>query len=200
MLHRFPTGLSGEKVHQKRVPAGAPSWLETVRLHFPRYGLHADELCVTELAAVIWAVQMSTVEFHPWNSRRSRCGEAGRVADRPRPDAGLPARHGPAGRRRRPRGARRARRGRLAEDVGRQRDAHLRAHRAVHGFTDVRAAALAFAREVERRAPETSRPPGGARTGTRRRCSWTTTRTPVITRWRPRTRSVACRRPPCPRR
>ena len=37
----------------------------------PRYGLHADELCVTELAHVIWAVQMSTVEFHPWNSRRA---------------------------------------------------------------------------------------------------------------------------------
>jgi len=31
----------------------------------------ADELCVTELASVIWAVQMSTVEFHPWNSRRA---------------------------------------------------------------------------------------------------------------------------------
>ena len=63
MMHRFPTGVSGEKVHQKRVPAGAPPWLETVRVSFPRYGLHADELCVTELADVIWAVQMSTVEF-----------------------------------------------------------------------------------------------------------------------------------------
>ena len=71
MLHRFPTGVTGDKVHQKRVPAGAPPWLGTVRLHFPRYGLHADELCVTELAEVIWAVQMSTVEFHPWNSRRA---------------------------------------------------------------------------------------------------------------------------------
>jgi len=69
MLHRFPTGVAGEKVHQKRVPAGAPPWLGTVRLYFPRYGQHADELCVTELAEVIWAVQMSTVEFHPWNSR-----------------------------------------------------------------------------------------------------------------------------------
>src|SRR5688572_4601751 len=71
MLHRFPSGLGGEKVHQKRIPKGAPPWLETVRVHFPRYGLHADELCVTEPAHVIWAVQMSTVEFHPWNSRRA---------------------------------------------------------------------------------------------------------------------------------
>src|SRR4051812_24988155 len=71
MLHRYPTGVEGEKVHQKRVPAGAPPWLETVRVTFPRYGQHAYELCVTELASVIWAVQMSTVEFHPWNSRRA---------------------------------------------------------------------------------------------------------------------------------
>src|ERR1044072_250802 len=77
MLHRFPNGVSEKKVYQKRVPAGAPPWLEPVRLHFPRYGQHADELCVTELAQVIWAVQMSTVEFHPWNSRR---------ADTERPD------------------------------------------------------------------------------------------------------------------
>src|SRR3954466_2139798 len=71
MLHRFPEGVSGEKVHQKRIPHGAPPWLETVRVHFPRYNRNADELCVTELGSVIWAVQMSTVEFHPWNSRRA---------------------------------------------------------------------------------------------------------------------------------
>src|SRR5260370_30713480 len=71
MMHRFPSGVAGEKVHQKRVPAGAPPWLETVRVHFPRYNRTADELCVTELAHVVWAVQMSTVEFHPWNSRRA---------------------------------------------------------------------------------------------------------------------------------
>jgi len=71
MMHRFPSGVTGEKVHQKRVPRGAPAWLETVRVDFPRYGRHADELCVTELASVVWAVQMSTVEFHPWNSRRA---------------------------------------------------------------------------------------------------------------------------------
>lgn len=70
MLHRFPKGLAGEKVHQKRLPAGAPPWVETVELFFPRWKRTADELCVTELASVIWAVQMSTVEFHPWNSRR----------------------------------------------------------------------------------------------------------------------------------
>src|ERR1035441_3980686 len=48
MLHRFPEGVSGEKVHQKRLPHGAPSWVETVRVDFPS-GRHADELCVTEI-------------------------------------------------------------------------------------------------------------------------------------------------------
>jgi DNA ligase D len=70
MLHRFPDGVDGEKVHQKRLPHGAPPWIETVRVHFPRFNRDADELCVNHLADVIWAVQMSTVEFHPWNSRR----------------------------------------------------------------------------------------------------------------------------------
>ena len=70
MLHRFPRGVDGDKVHQKRLPSGAPPWVETVRVDFPS-GRHADELCVTGLADVVWAVQMSTVEFHPWNSRRA---------------------------------------------------------------------------------------------------------------------------------
>ncbi|MBD0324308.1 MAG: ATP-dependent DNA ligase, partial [Aldersonia sp.] len=45
MLHRFPDGLAGEKVHQKRLPRGAPPWVETVRVHFPRFDRDADELC-----------------------------------------------------------------------------------------------------------------------------------------------------------
>src|SRR5258707_12236411 len=91
MLHRFPSGVAGEKVHQKRVPSGAPPWLETVRVHFPRYGRHADELCVTELASVIWAVQMSTVEFHPGNSRRADTErpDEWRIARGPIPSAGV---------------------------------------------------------------------------------------------------------------
>ncbi len=49
MLHRFPTGVTGEKVHQKRLPKGAPDWVQTVEIYFPRFGRTADELCVTEL-------------------------------------------------------------------------------------------------------------------------------------------------------
>ena len=153
MLHRFPKGLDGKKVHQKRIPAGAPPWVETVRLHFPRYGQHADELCVTELAQVIWAVQMSTVEFHPWNSRR---------ADTERPDEWridldpMP-------------GSDWARVRRVAGVVHEVLDelgavgwpktsggAGLHVYVRIapdHGFGTLRRAALAFAREVERRAP-----------------------------------------------
>src|SRR3546814_13923405 len=92
MLHRFPKGLAGDKVHQKRLPKGAPDWVETVQLHFPRWNRTADELCVTELASVIWAVQMSTVEFHPWNSRRpdtEHPAEA-RIDLHPRPESAWP--------------------------------------------------------------------------------------------------------------
>src|SRR5437667_1488352 len=57
MLHRFPKGVDSKKVHQKRIPSGAPPWVETVRVDFPS-GRHADELCVSSLADVSWAVQM----------------------------------------------------------------------------------------------------------------------------------------------
>src|SRR5436309_15706476 len=49
MLHRFPEGVAGEKVHQKRLPHGAPPWMETVRVKFPRYKRTADELCGPEI-------------------------------------------------------------------------------------------------------------------------------------------------------
>ena len=73
MLKRFPDGADGEAIYQKRIPKGAPEWAQTAHVEFPS-GRSADELCVTELASVIWAVQMSTVEFHPWNSRRTVTG------------------------------------------------------------------------------------------------------------------------------
>src|SRR3954462_7925252 len=90
MLHRYPDGVDGEQISQQRLPKGAPEWVETVEVRFPS-GRTADELCVTELAAVAWAVQMSTVEFHPWHSRRAdteRPDEL-RIDVDPRPGAGL---------------------------------------------------------------------------------------------------------------
>ena len=154
MLHRFPKGVDGDKVHQKRLPSGAPPWVETVKVHFPRYNRTANELCVTELASVIWAVQMSTVEFHPWNSRRSDTEKPDewRIDLDPMPLCDFST-------------VRRV--AEVAHEVldelgavgwpktsgGKGLHIYVRIEPA-HDFKDVRRAALAFAREVERRAPD----------------------------------------------
>lgn len=153
MLHRFPKGLAGDKVHQKRLPAGAPPWVETVQLFFPRWSRTADELCVTELASVIWAVQMSTVEFHPWNSRRddTEKPDEWRIDLDPGPDCDFAT-------------VRRVAHvaHEVLDDLGAvgypktSGGAGMHIYVRIppdHGFHDVRRAALAFAREVERRAP-----------------------------------------------
>src|SRR5687767_9100605 len=69
-LRRFPDGVEGEMIYQKRVPEKRPDWIEVARVTFPS-GRHADELCVTELAQVAWAANLAVVDFHPWPSRRS---------------------------------------------------------------------------------------------------------------------------------
>ncbi len=153
MLHRFPGGVDSKKVHQKRIPAGAPPWVETVRVSFPS-GRHADELCVTELASVIWAVQMSTVEFHPWNSRRADVErpDEWRIDIDPMPECEF---------------ATVRRIAHVAHEVLDELGAvgwpKTSGGNGIHvyvrieprwGFGQVRSAALAFAREVERRAPD----------------------------------------------
>jgi DNA ligase D len=154
MLHRFPKGLAGEKVHQKRLPSGAPDWIETVELFFPRWGRTADELCVTELGAVIWAAQMSTVEFHPWNSRRAdtELPDEWRIDLDPGEACDFATVQRVAG---------------VVEEVLAELGAvgfpktsgskglHIYVRiPAEHGFQDVRRAAQAFAKEVERRCPQ----------------------------------------------
>ena len=152
MMHRFPEGTDGEKVHQKRLPRGAPPWVETVRVDFPS-GRHADELCVTNLASVVWAVQMSTVEFHPWNSRKADTErpDEWRIDLDPMPECGF-------GIVRRVAHVAHA----VLDEVGAVGWPKTSGGHGMHiyvrieprwGFADVRRAALAFAREVERRAP-----------------------------------------------
>ena len=46
MLHRFPTGVTGRRCTRSAC-RGAPDWVQTVRVHFPRWNRYADELCVT---------------------------------------------------------------------------------------------------------------------------------------------------------
>jgi DNA ligase D-like protein (predicted polymerase) len=152
MMHRFPKGVGGgDKVHQKRLPAGAPPWVETVRVSFPRYGRHADELCVTELASVVWAVQMSCVEFHPWNSRRADTEKPDewRIDLDPMPEAGFS----------RVREVAYVAKS-VLDELGAVGWLKTSGSKGLHiyvriapdwGFKDVRRAAHAFAREVERR-------------------------------------------------
>jgi DNA ligase D len=80
-LERWPGGVfegaklstradnRGDAFYQKRVPKGAPEYVETVRIQFPS-GRPADEVCPTELAVVVWAVNLGTLTFHPWPVRR----------------------------------------------------------------------------------------------------------------------------------
>ena len=69
-LRRFPDGIAGEQIYQKRVPEKRPRWIEVARVTFPS-GRHADELCVTEVAQVIWGANLAVIDFHPWPSRRT---------------------------------------------------------------------------------------------------------------------------------
>jgi len=153
MLHRFPDGTAGERIYQKRLPKGAPEWVQSVEVRFPS-GRTADELCVTELASVVWAVQMSTVEFHPWHSRRAdteRPDEL-RIDLDPQPGTDFADAQEVAGLVRE-----------LLAELGATGWPKTSGSRGIHiyvrilpehGFTQVRRAALAFAREIERRRPE----------------------------------------------
>ena len=139
-------------IYQKRVPKHHPDWVETARVTFPS-GRHADELCVTELAQVVWAANLAVVDFHPWPSRRrdtehpdelrididpqpgTTFKDAKRIAAVVR-EALAEIGYG------------------LAQDVRKPRHSRLLPDRAELGVPGGRRAALAFAREIERRVPK----------------------------------------------
>jgi DNA ligase D len=152
-LQRFPDGVEGEFFYQKRAPKGLPEWLSTARIAFPS-GRFADELCPTEPAAVLWAANLGCLTFHPWPVRRDDTehpdelridldpqpgtdfADAARVAFELRE---LLTEHGL--------------RGWPKTSGGRGVHVYvpLRPERA---FTEVRRAAIAVARELERRMPD----------------------------------------------
>ncbi|MDP9386982.1 MAG: non-homologous end-joining DNA ligase [Actinomycetota bacterium] len=153
VLKRYPEGAGGEFFYQKRVPAkGRPDWLETVTVTFPS-GRSAEELCPVDLAHVLWAVNMNCLDLNPWPVRRDDVDHPDelRVDLDPQPGvawgtvqavamevADVLAEHGATG---------------FPKTSG-SRGIHVnvRVERR-WGFTDVRRAALALAREVERRRP-----------------------------------------------
>jgi DNA ligase D-like protein (predicted polymerase) len=152
-LRRFPDGVEGEAIYQKRVPEKRPDWIEVARVTFPS-GRHADELCVTELAQVAWAANLAVVDFHPWPSRRrdTEHPDELRIDVDPQPGTSFADGKRVAG---------------LVHEVlteiGYTGWPKTSGNRGIHvavriepkwEFPVVRRCALAFAREIERRAPD----------------------------------------------
>jgi len=152
-LKRHPDGAEGEAIYQKRVPEKRPEWVESARVTFPS-GRHADELCVTHLASVAWAANLGTIDFHPWPSRRKDTDRPDelRLDFDPQPGtdfadakaAAVVARE-------------------MLTELGMTGWPKTSGNRGMHvyvriepkwTFTEVRRAALAFGRELERRMPE----------------------------------------------
>jgi DNA ligase D len=153
-LQRFPDGVDGEEIYQKRIPQHRPDYLETCRITFPS-GRTADALKVTHPAAIVWAAQMGTVTLHPW---QVRCPDTEhpdelRVDLDPQPGTGFKEAREVAVGVLRP----------LLDELGLVGYPKTSGGRGVHVFlriaTDwdfiaVRRAGIALAREVERRAPD----------------------------------------------
>ncbi|MET0496009.1 MAG: non-homologous end-joining DNA ligase [Actinoplanes sp.] len=153
-LQRFPDGIDGEMFFQKRISTrGVPPWVETATISFPS-GRTADELCPADLAHVAWAAQMGTIVFHPWPVRRDSPDHPDelRIDLDPQPgtDFGDVIRTAGVVHE-------------VLDDLGWTgypktsggRGVHIYLRIApTHSFVDVRRAAIALAREVERRSPE----------------------------------------------
>jgi DNA ligase D len=152
-LRRFPDGVEGEQIYQKRVPEKRPDWIEVARVRFPS-GRHADELCVTELAQVAWAANLAVIDFHPWPSRRtdSERPDELRIDVDPQPGTSFADGKRVAGLVRE-----------VLDEIGFVGWPKTSGNRGIHIacriepnwiFPEVRRCALAFAREVERRMPD----------------------------------------------
>ncbi len=163
-LERWPSGVvegavlstrsdsRGDAFYQKRVPTGAPEFVETAHITFPS-GRTADEVAPTSLAVIAWAAQLGTITFHPWPVRRADVDHPDelRLDLDPQPgthftDAVVVAYELRA----------------LLAEVGMQgfvktsggRGVHVYVRIAPHAtFIDVRHAAIAIGRELERRMP-----------------------------------------------
>ncbi len=154
-LQRFPEGIEGEEVYQKRLPGrGVPEHVRSCRITFPS-GRGADALQVTNPADVVWAAQMSTVTFHPWPTRCTDVEHPDelRIDLDPQPGTGFAQARTVACEVLQP----------LLAELGLTGFPKTSGGRGIHvyvrieprwSFVEVRRAAIALARELERRAPE----------------------------------------------
>lgn len=161
-LERWPKGVRegmvmstradshGDAFYQKRMMRGAPPYVESTRILFPS-GRVADEICMTEIATAAWAAHMGAITFHPWPTRRD---------DNDRPDE-LRIDLDPFGDATFADAVRIAGVARdLFDELGIRAFPKTSGKRGIHvyvriepswTFTDVRHAAIAFARELEQR-------------------------------------------------
>jgi bifunctional non-homologous end joining protein LigD len=152
VLVRYPGGIGGELFYQKRAPASRPDWLEVAALQFPS-GRTAEEIVPREPAALAWMVNLGCIELHPHPVRAEDLDHPDelRIDLDPIPGVEWPQ----------VREVARVVRATL-DDLGLVGWPKTSGSRGIHvvvrihprwEFGEVRRAALAIAREVERRAP-----------------------------------------------
>ncbi len=153
VLKRFVDGAAQKPFFQKRIPDSAPDWLQTATVTFPS-GRSARELLPNDAAHLVWGVNLGVIDWNPWQVRVSDLDHPDelRVDLDPTPEASwddvrqvalvagqVLSDHGLTG---------------FPKTSG-SRGIHIYARLlAEHDFVTVRRAAVALAREVERRAPE----------------------------------------------
>src|SRR2546429_4877303 len=152
VLVRYPNGVGGEFFFQKRAPSSRPSWIEVVSLHFPS-GRTAEEVVPRDGAALVWMANLACLELHPHPVRAEDMEHPDelRVDLDPVPGVKWPQVRAVAG-------VVQA----VLRDFGLTGWPKTSGSRGMHilvridrrwTFDDVRRAALALARDVERRAP-----------------------------------------------
>jgi DNA ligase D-like protein (predicted polymerase) len=145
-----PQDRNADAFYQKRVPKGAPDYLESVEITFPS-GRKAEEICPTEIAVPVWCAHMGALTFHPWPVRRDDVDRPDelRIDLDPQPGTTFADAVRVAGVARE-----------LLEELGLRGFAKTSGNRGVHvfvrieprwEFVDVRHAAIGFGRELEKR-------------------------------------------------
>jgi DNA ligase D-like protein (predicted polymerase) len=151
-LKRWVNGVTGEFFFQKRVPPSAPAWLTTATVRFPS-GRSARELVVSDAAHLVWGVNLGVIDWNPWPVRRRDLDRPDELRVDLDPTLGVDFDE--------VRAVAACVREVLAE-YGLTGFPKTSGSRGIHvnvriypqrGFEDVRRAALALAREVERRMP-----------------------------------------------
>ena len=153
LMQRFPDGASGKSFFQKRVPKGAPKWLETTVVSTPN-GTTSNAMVATDVAHIAWAAQMGCLGFHPWPYRAADPGNTDELRIDLDPSPGIDFEDIRAA-------AKLVKE--FLDEFGISAFPKTTGSRGVHIFArllpgwdsyQVRAAAVAMARELERRHPE----------------------------------------------